>query len=271
MRVLVGTLYSGENEFDECVAAIKGQTFTDFDHLVIRNLPKREAHRVLFTSFVENASEYSLLIKVDADMVPYSDAIFERIVEKMTQSPDLDVLGVGVQDFFTGRLINGLNTFRNTVRWDFDKVTLFTDTPELDPDRYCYDGSELAPAAIHCKNPSPLQAFHYGVHRGLKSIARIHSSSHWAGLQSTWENFRKTGDVRVGLAVLGAELVYAGRFVKADADYTNHRMKAALEQYSRLGRADVEREIRRLRARNWGVLPGDLRRKLIRSLRGAQV
>jgi hypothetical protein len=267
MKVLVGTLYSGENEYEECVASIKRQSFRDFDHFVFKDLPEREAHHTLFKSFVEKAERYDVLIKVDADMVLCSDDLFDGIVRWLGQEPDVDVLGIGVQDFYTGRLINGLNAYRSTVRWDFDKETLFVDIPEVAEDRYHYDDRELAPAAVHCKNPSSLQAFHYGVHRGLKAIARIHGSGHWAGLRSTWENFRKTGDVRIGLAVLGAELVYGGKLRKPDADYTSPRMKELLAKYEPMGTRGIEREIRKLRTGNWGVLPGHLRRKVVRALR----
>ena len=48
MKIYVGTLYSGENEFEECVAAIQNQTYKNYDHFVIRDLPNKEAHVTLF-------------------------------------------------------------------------------------------------------------------------------------------------------------------------------------------------------------------------------
>ena len=272
MRVFVGTLYSGENEYEECLASIRNQTYRDFDHFIFKDLPNKEAHAALFKSFLERANEYDILIKVDADVVLSSNTIFEKIVDKMHESDWLDVLSPAVRDFFTGQLIDaGLTVYRNTVRWDYEKDTMFVDIPESGQDRYLYDDKELAPAAIHCKNPAPWQAFHYGVHRGLKSIQRIHSTSHWAFLEEVWANFLRTGDIRIGLAVLGAELVYAGRFKRSDVDYTNPRMKTILEEYLSLDSAGLERKIRRLRAHNWGMLPGDARRRLIRALRGDNV
>jgi hypothetical protein len=269
MRVLVGTLYSGENEFDECVAAIQRQTFKDFDHIIIRDLPKREAHRKLFTHFLDRKDTYGLLIKVDADTVIISDTLFEGIVEKFNRNDWLHCMNIAVLGFFTGLPIAaGIQIYRNTVRWDFEKETLFTDTPEDLAGRYLYDQTDLAPAAYHNKNPSPLQAFHYGVHRGLKSIARTQSVSHWKYLREVYGNFKRTGDVRIGLAVLGAELVYAGKLRKVDADYTNPGMKNMLRKYESMNSREIELEIRRLRAFNWGIMPGDLRRRLIRAHRG---
>jgi|WetSurMetagenome_2_1015567.scaffolds.fasta_scaffold173005_1 hypothetical protein len=272
MKVFVGTLYSGENEYDECVASIQRQTFRDFDHFVFKNLPNKEAHHALFKSFLDRAGEYDILIKIDADVVLASDTILERIVDKMRKDDGIDILAVAVLDFFTNQLINaGMATYRNTVTWDYDKETMFVDIADAHPGREVYDDKELAPAGMHCKNPAPWQAFHYGLHRGLKSIQRIHSSGHWSYLERVWANFLKTGDTRIGLAVLGAELAYSGRLKRSDVDYTNARVRAILEKYLSLDKAQLEREIRRLRARNWGMLPGDLRRKIIRALRGENV
>lgn len=268
MKIYVGTLYSGENEFEECVAAIQNQTYKNYDHFVIRDLPNKEAHVTLFKSFLERSNEYGVLIKVDADTVICSNTLFENIVNKLQQNDGLDVFAIGVHDFFSSQLINGgMAVYRNTVRWNFDKETMFVDIPEVAQDRYLYDDKELAPGAIHCKNPSPYHAFHYGVHRGLKSIQQIHSTTHWVLLDKTWENFQKTGDTRIGLAVLGRELVYAGRLKKSDVDYTNPKMKTILEKYLTFDRVGLEREIRKLRFLNWGILPSNLRRRFIRLLR----
>jgi len=264
MKIFIGTLYSGENEFEECITSIQNQTYKNFEHFVFENLPNREAHHALFKSFKSKIDEFDLLVKVDADMVICSNDLFSQIVKKMTDHPDLDVFSIAVKDFFTGQLINGLNAYRNTVNWDFDKQTMFVDIPDVSREKTCYDETELAPAAIHCKNPSKYQAFHYGVHRGLKSIQKIHSTTHWAMLNDVRHNFWKTGDARIGLAVLGAELVYAGKFKKDDVDYTNPKVKKVLEKYKDLNSSDIKREILKLRALHWGFLPGDVRRRLIR-------
>jgi hypothetical protein len=105
MRILVGTLYSGENEFEECLAAIHSQIGVDFEQLIIENKPELEAHRLLFTSFLERAAEFDLLVKVDADTVLGSPELFGRISDRFEAEPTLEVLSIGLQDFFTGKLI----------------------------------------------------------------------------------------------------------------------------------------------------------------------
>ena len=268
MRILVGTLYSGENEFEECLAAIHSQIGVDFEQLIIENKPELEAHRLLFTSFLERAAEFDLLVKVDADTVLGSPELFGRISDRFEAEPTLEVLSIGLQDFFTGKLINGLQTYLNTTRWNLEKDTVFPDIPLLDLNRYHYDVSELAPAGMHSPNPSVLQAFHYGVHRGLKSIQKIHSTTHWAHMQKVWQQFLKRQDIRLGLAVLGAELVYAGIFNRADQNYSDSRMNEILRTYEGMTPHQIETEIRQSRLMHWGFLPADLRRRVMRKTRG---
>lgn len=52
MRLFVGTLYTIENEFDECVASIALQSYRNFQHFVFRNLPNKEAHDALYSAFM---------------------------------------------------------------------------------------------------------------------------------------------------------------------------------------------------------------------------
>jgi len=262
-KVFVGTLYSGENEFDECVDSIKKQSYSNFDHFIYKNLPKREAHATLYNAFTENNNKYDLLIKIDADMVLTSDMLFEKIVQKFFQNDWMDVLSIAIYDFFSNQLINGLNTYRNHIRWFFNKTSLNADISDVSTDRYFYDKRELAPAAIHCKNPSMYQAFHYGVHRGLKAMQPKGGSLHWASMERTWKNFQQLKDVRIGLASLGAELAYSGEFGIEDLDYTNLRMKDILEKYLPLDVVRVEREVRKSRLLNWGFLPNTIRRKIL--------
>ena len=268
MKIFVGTLFSGENEFEECKLSIKNQTYENYDHFILKNLPNKEAHVTLFKSFIEKSKQYDILIKVDADTVILRDSLFGEIVEKMTNNPWLDVFCVGIYDFYTDSIINGIATYRNTVKWNFEDQSMFVDIPKVSNDRYLYDSTVLAPAAIHCKNPSPFYAFHFGIHRGLKSIQRIHSTSHWKIIRKVQENFINTGDVRLGLAVLGSELVYAGKFRKEDVDYTNSKAKNYFIQHQNLTSIELIKKIQKLQKLNWGFLPNNIRQKVLRQIRG---
>lgn len=262
MKVYVGTLYSGENEYDECLDSIHRQSYTNYEHFIFKNLPNKEAHSTLFSSFIQMANQFEVLIKVDADMVLTNELVFENIVKKMEENKWLDIFSIAVYDFFSDQLIYGLNAYRNSLRWDTENELVFVDYPSGQYTTFA-DDKILAPAAIHCKNPSRFQAFHYGIHRGVKSIQPKNGSAHWAFLERARNNFQRGKDVRTGLAVLGAEMAYAGKFGIGDLDYTNPHIKDALERFSAWEAARIAREIKTLRLLNWGFLPGNLRRKLL--------
>jgi len=269
LKILVGTLYSGENEYEDCLASIRMQTFSDYDHLIIADKPELEAHYQLYKTFLDNKERYDLLIKIDADMVLISDRFFESVVAWFMEDPNLEVLTVGALDFLSGQLINaGNQAYRNSVHWNFEKDTLYPDVPELSTGHYIHDTVRLATAAHHSPNPSIPQAFHFGVHRGLKSIQRKHSTAHWALLEHVWQNFLLTGDRRMGLAVLGGELVYAGKFGRAEHNYTNPSLDSHLASYEKMDIDQIKREIVKLRLQHWGFLPSDLRRQVLRYQRG---
>lgn len=270
MRFFVGTLHTIENEFDECVQSIGLQTYKNFNHFVFRNLPNKEAHIALFKSFLEGKNEYDVLIKVDADMVLASPSLFENILRKLEANNQVDVLSIAVHDFFSDQLIWGLNAYRNTVRWELENENLFVDRPKVSSEQYLMDDKELAPAAYHCKNPSSYQAFHYGVHRGLKVIQpdrsnKIEQSSrtHWNSLERTWINFQRSRDIRLGLACLGAELAFKGRFQIGHVDYANPHLKQVLDRYLSFNEKRLRFEIWKMRFLNGGFLPNRKRRTFI--------
>ena len=111
-------------------------------------MPELEAHYQLYKTFLDHAQEYELLVKVDADTVLCSDELFSRLVETFAQDPFLEVLNIGVLDFFTDCMIPaGIQIYRNTAHWNFENDTVFPDVPIMDHERYRYDTTELAPAA----------------------------------------------------------------------------------------------------------------------------
>jgi hypothetical protein len=270
MRILVGTLYTLENEFDECVAAIEQQTYRDFELCIIDKLSNKEAHDTLYRMFMARSEEFDLMIKVDADMVIEDRQLFEKIVQRFEVNAGLKDLEIAVHDFFSNRLIWGMHTYRNTVKWQPTEENLFVDACPLALGEKIHDDSELAPAAIHCKNPSHFQAFRYGVHRALKTIqpGRVqieheYSVSQWSYLESTRRNYKATGDKRVGYAVLGAELTFGGGIQIAHYDFSNPFLESLFQQYNALTARELKREIGKLMFRNFGFLPGRLRRKVL--------
>jgi len=267
MKIYVGTLYTIENEFDECVASIKKQTYKNYEHIIFRGLPNKEAHDTLFRDFLDRSGEFDLMVKVDADMVITRDDLFSKIVGKFQESVELHILSIAVHDWFSDRLVSGLNTYKNRIEWKNSREDLFVDV--VGTDYFLYDDSCLAPAAKHCPNPSPFQAFHFGVHKGLKVIqvnrpsnsrAQWRMREHWENIQFTYKHFERIKDIRLGFAVLGAELALGGVFNPEHISYLNPYAREVFNSYGNLDLPAIERQIVRLKRRNWAWLPDRTRR-----------
>lgn len=274
-KILVGTLYSGENELEECIASINSQTYTNFQQYIFRNLPDKVAHQKLFRFYSEKKDEFDLLIKVDADMVLCDNSFFSRVVEKFRTTEKLNILIIPVYDFFSDQNIMGMGVYRNTIGWlDNARSDLFTEIPlgnEFEK-QISYD---LAPAAIHCKNPSPLQAFHYGLHRGLKVIQFTEknkditsSKSMFMTLEKTWRNFEKTLDIRLGYAILGAELSYLKVFKLSDINYTSDFPQKILNNFLHFSSKQLLFILRLIRFINYSFFSYKKRWQLLLVTRG---
>lgn len=269
MQILVGTLKTIENEFEECVESIEKQTHQNFEHVVLEDLPKKEAHDTLYRTFMQRADEFDLLIKVDADMVIEDDELFAKIVDRFREHPQLKDLEIAVYDFFSDRLIWGMHAYRNTTTWETSDEELFTDRGALvNSEEHMFDDEDLAPAAIHCKNPSPFQAFHYGIHKALKTIqpgtwpkSTSDIQFHWTNIQETREHFHETGDRRLGFAVLGAEFGLREEVRPKHISYSNPHLRNHFERFEDFDTNDLRTEINRMAP--YSFLQGHARRRAL--------
>jgi hypothetical protein len=219
---------------------------------------------------MERSDDFDLLIKVDADMVIEKENLFAKIVDKFRVNEWLKDLEIAVYDFFSDHLIWGMHTYRNTVRWRNNNKKLFVDSCPVEPHERLHDDKELAPAAIHCKDPSPYQSFHYGVHRALKIIQpgqpeflKEDSLYHWDNLKRTERNFSRTRDRRIALALLGAELALRGGIQADHLDYSDPYLRNLFKHYESLEAEQLERKIKGLARGSFGFLPNSLRWKVL--------
>lgn len=269
MKILVGTLHTIENEFEAGRASVQSQTYKNHVQHVIHNLPNKEAHATLFRYFQDRNNEFDLLVKMDADMVLSRPTLFAEIVEKFVNEPQLEHLQIWVHDWYTDRLIGGLNIYRNTVRWNLDGEPVFVESSEVIHHRAGgrqTDRSHLAPAAYHCPDPSPFQAFHFGIHKGVKVLEGLRRNmpnralEHAVNLNETWAHFLRNGDIRLAWAALGGELALRGDFGPADLDYSNPNALEVFEsKYVTLTATEVKVLIRKCCRANGGILPLSLR------------
>jgi hypothetical protein len=268
MRIFVGTLKTIENEFKECCAAIARQSHQDFEHVVFEDLPNKAAHDALYRGFMARSDEFDLMIKVDADMVIEDEDLFAKITDRFEAHPNLKDLEIAVHDFFSDQLIWGMHAYRNTMRWESTDEDLFVDRCPVAPEEHMYDDSDLAPAAIHCKNPSPFQAFHYGVHKALKMLQpgrreknESYTRFHWRNINRTREHFERTGDRRLAFALLGAEMGFRGGVEPAHIDYSNPFLHRRFKPYADLSVPELREKIQDVAS--WTFLPSRIRRHVL--------
>lgn len=258
-KILIGTLYSLENELTECRASIERQTYKDYEHFILRGLPDKDAHDKLYKTFMDQADQFDLFLKLDADMVIENENLLQQVADKFKKNPNMHILTIPVHDYFTDSLIIGMHTYRNTVKWPERINDVFTDDHIVPKDKVILDFNELAPAAIHCKNPSPFQSFHFGLHRGVKLKVALkdykkrhaHLKTHINQIELIWINFLRTDDIRIGFAALGAELALRGDFKSEHINYSNpFAENVFLEDYANMGYYQIKRIVRILRINN---------------------
>lgn len=251
--------------------AIQRQTYRAYEQFVLEGLAKREAHDALYGTFMARAGEFDLFMKVDADMVIENPSLFAQIVDRFSAAPEMHMLTIAVHDYFSDTLIDGMHTFRSTVKWPLSTDIVYTDRHPVQRKHRVIDTSDLAPAAIHCKNPSPFQAFHYGMHRGVKARVQMERYKRYPlfymrHIEATWQHFLRAGDVRLGFAALSAELALRGDFDAEHIAYTNpYAQNEFKKRYDSWDAQQVRKATMFLRARNRLFIPM-LGRQTMRSM-----
>jgi hypothetical protein len=209
---LVGMLYSGENEYAASVAALERQSLRDWDLLRLENLPNKEAHDRLYRAFMQRAGDYRFFLKLDADTVLRDEHSLQTL-HTLLDVPQRDTLVIDTHDWISNSLIPaGMQAYSNRVRWPANPDMLMVDHTPSYPGKGHRQYLPPAPIADHSPDPSPFQAFRYGVHRCLKAIQPDRREKdirravlHWSLLKNIWRAFRAAGDSRRLAALLGAE------------------------------------------------------------------
>jgi hypothetical protein len=214
--ILVLTLYSGENELDQCIESLQNQFYQNFEHQVFRFLPNVEAHQTLYGTIQNKKNEYDLFVKLDADMVFRSKEALADIVNIFHTYKNLDHAIFGVRDWYSGLDIVGMHAFSNNVTWKSLNDNLFVDPSPYVPGRRIRFLSAPSPIADHSPNPSTSEAYSFGWHRALKIMQRNSSVSrrnqsvfHYNLLYNVWKQFVKSKDMRRGVAIYGAEQAFS--------------------------------------------------------------
>ena len=169
-RIFVGTLASGEAEFKQSQKMIVNQLNVSVYHHVIEGLSEAEAHLALWQAWESSKSKFDLFVKVDADTVLISKYALLKIYQVFQSNSRITGMQIPLLDYFTGRLINGLNAFSPKVQFRTAQSDLYCDRADYGHDIVLRGRQvkDLTPIAYHSVNPHPRQAFRYGFHRAFK-------------------------------------------------------------------------------------------------------
>ncbi len=221
-RIFVGTLACGEAEFEECCRAIRDQQQVTLTHHVISDQPEFEAHNQLWEAWADAKANYDLMVKVDADTV-LSRATALAEIHTLFADPAVTGAQILLHDYFTDRLIAGLNAFSPAVTFRQSSSRLFADHADSNHNVVLKGKTvaHLAPIGRHCTYPHPRQAFHYGLHRTLKKQHDVIKQC-----ASVW--LAKRDEPR-SWALVGA--MAAGWRLKNHFDYGDNRFEAAFSHF----------------------------------------
>jgi hypothetical protein len=232
---LVGVLWSGEPQIRSCLRSLYKQGDIDLGYFVISHRSKQDAHNLLYSTFQRHGPAFDLLVKLDGDMVLDDPHLIERASAYLARHHHVDVLHIPVFDEFTQRDIVGMHVYRPSVRWTARSDNLFTDANDTPEDRQAVSKLGTDRAILHCPDPSDFQAFHYGVHRGVKLRAAI-SGGRRRYVRSHARQVRSVADLgahapqhRV-LAAWGMGVGLRGEFVEEHVSYTRSELLTYFER-----------------------------------------
>lgn len=214
LKVLVVTLYCGENEYKQCCESSASQRGVEVTHKVFSFLPKQEAHQKLYELFNKSREEFDYLAKLDADMAFSNPDALKNILAKFSEG--VDVVSATVHDGMTNSDMQSFNIFSNRCYFHYDSNDpLFTDKLQVDHPGRHHSYVDHSRNVLHSFNPSPFQAFMFGVHRALKvtqpgkKVPSINNSYHQrVVLNKTYNFWLESKAAHLEYALWGASLVF---------------------------------------------------------------
>src|SRR4051812_1313535 len=128
IRILVGMLACGENERDQAIAALKAQSYKNYEFFLLENLPNKAAHETLYARFMASARQFDLFMKLDADMVLTRESALAEVADFFLSNAEVELLFFELLDWYTDTLIPGMTIVRSTARWPEHPDQLLVDS-----------------------------------------------------------------------------------------------------------------------------------------------
>lgn len=219
-KLLILTLYSGENDYPMLLASLRQQTFVDWAHVTIEGLPNKDAHERLYRTIMEQAALYNWFLKLDADMVFRGRESLAEMIQVAEARSACDQIIWPVLDFLSGGNLLGIHLFSNRVRWRFPLPDLLVDADPIIPGERLQLPNRECAHVLHCAFPSLEQALRFGIHRGIKCFAKDISVSRRKAqlsfLLNVWSRHRLQPDRWRGAVMVGAEYARRNRLMATD-------------------------------------------------------
>lgn len=256
-RILILTLYYGENEYNACKESVLQQSYTNWEHQTFEYLPNKIAHDELYNTIMNQADEYDLFLKLDADMVLANEHTLLDIVNKFRNNASLDHCIIPVDDLMTGSKILGAHAFSNKVYWKKNTDRLFVDPRPDYKGSFCVVDKSTGAWISHMSNPSEFQAFRFGVHRSIKATQFftpwsqkrcLDSLSQWKNLRNVLHEYNKKRQRIHALAMLGANDVFCRRISISEIDCDDTILNKKFLHYNALSASEISEEMER----QWG-------------------
>ena len=149
---LVGMMSSGEHERAASIASLRAQSVTDWDLFEVENLPNKEAHDTLYTTFMSSAGAYRHFLKLDADMVFRDERGLAALLD-LFRVENRDLVMTEVHDWASDMLTPGLLAFSNRVRWNINPDRLLVDHAPIFPGEGHRVWGPPAPLVLHSPDP----------------------------------------------------------------------------------------------------------------------
>jgi hypothetical protein len=214
-------MYSGENELARCISAIRTQRGVEINHYIVRNKREIEAHCDLYTTWNGVKNNFDMFVQIDADTVLYHPTLLFEAHTMLQLSRELGYtsLQYPLLDMLTEQQILGLNCYGSEVGFNVPNDEVYCDrsTSNNKTRLLSLEGG------YHSPDPTYQQAFHFGLHRGLKN-QEIRWAPHILG---AW---RSNGDDRRLLALLG---------FKASVNFVNNRRTSYSDEEFSLAYVDA--------------------------------
>lgn len=170
-RIFIGTAFSGENEFDDCVNAIKSQKGINISqHFIVTGMGVLEALSTLYEKWNECKNQNDYFVQIDSDTVLKSDTILRDVIALLETDTKKNYIQTYVHDHITDTNVWGLNLYAPTVIFPKLRDRLFPDREPYGKSKFEFSRipDSLKVTADHCPNPNEKQAFHFGWHRTIR-------------------------------------------------------------------------------------------------------